>query len=171
MKNILNFPILQAIGLSENEALVYQLLLDLGPKPAQTLVEPSGLGRGNLYNTLNSLKEKGLIAEQSGTKKVYQAVDPENLRKLAKTQVISAQETLNQLEATLPTLKSAFRLITHKPVLRVFEGIDGLKDIYKEILEAGQPIYSLVGTDAPAPELFKWLRGTYVQKRVASGIS
>lgn len=170
MTNPIHFPILQAIGLNENEALVYQLLLESGPKPAQNLIEPSKLGRGNLYNTLNALKEKGLIMEESGTKKIYQAVDPENLRKLAKTQVISAQETLNQLESTLPALKSTFRLITKKPTFRIFEGIDGMKEIYKEILETGQPIYSLVGTDTPAPELIKWLRGTYVQKRIASNL-
>ncbi|MDA1038231.1 MAG: hypothetical protein O2877_00905 [bacterium] len=170
MTTSIHYPILQAIGLNENEALVYQLLLELGPKPAQNLIEPSGLGRGNLYNTLNALKEKGLIMEESGTKKIYQAVDPENLRKLAKTQVISAQETLNQLESTLPTLKSAFRLITKKPTFRIFEGIEGIKDVYKEMLQANQPIHSLVGLGDASKELNKWLHTYYIKERLKRGI-
>lgn len=170
MSHSLHYPILKAIGLNENEALVYQILLELGQKPAQELIEPSSLSRGNLYNTLNSLKEKGLILEESGTKKTYQAIDPEQLRTLAKTKVLSAQETLNQLESTLPSLKSAFRLITKKPTFRVFEGIDGIKQIYNEILEEEKTIYSLVGPDAPADELFQWLRTIYLTKRIKKNI-
>lgn len=170
MSHDLHYPILKAIGLNENEALVYQLLLELGPKPAQELIEPSGLGRGNLYNTLNSMKVKGVVTEEISKKTIYKAVDPETLRTLAKTRVLEAQETLNQLEATLPSLKSAFRLITKQPTFRIFEGVNGIKKVYREILFQKEPIYSLVGPDAPAPELYAWLRGAYLRERVASGI-
>lgn len=170
MQHSLHFPILKEIGLNENEALVYQILLELGPKPAQELVEPSGLSRGNLYNTLNSMKYKGVVSEEVGTKTIYTAVDPETLRTLAKTNVLEAQETLNQLESTLPSLKSAFRLITKKPLFRVFEGVEGIKKIYSEILAEDKPIYSLIGPDAPAPELYTWLRSSYLKKRVSAKI-
>ena len=134
MQHKLHFPILKELGLNENEALVYQILLESGPKPALDIIEPSGLGRGNLYNTLNSMKLKGVVSEEIGKKTIYTATDPENLRTLAKTNVLSAQETLNQLESTLPSLKSAFLLITKKPLFRMFDGIDGIKKIYAEIL-------------------------------------
>lgn len=53
-----HYPILTSLGLTENEAVLYQLLLELGPKPANELLKPSGLQRGNLYNTLTRLKER-----------------------------------------------------------------------------------------------------------------
>ncbi len=165
-----HYPILAELGINAAEALVYELLLELGPKTAQELLSPSGLGRGNLYNTLTSLKKKGLVLEEPGRKTVYKAVDPEALRALARARLTAAQELHRQLEATLPTLKSHYQLITKKPTFRVFEGIEGLKDIYRETLKSGEPIYALVGPEAPDPRLYRWLTTRYVKERVRLNI-
>lgn len=170
MTHELHFPILTQLGLNESEALVYEIMLELGPNPATSLIKPSGLGRGNLYNVLTSLKEKGLITEKVGKKTVFTASDPETLRILAKGKLSSMQEILNQLDATMPKLKSNYQLITKKPTFRVFEGIEGIKSIYLETLAQDQPIFALVGPDDPHPELYSWLTKTYTKKRVLAKI-
>jgi len=165
-----HFPILSQLGINDSEALVFELLLELGPKPAQDLLVPSGLGRGNLYNVLSSLKKKGLIFEESGVKTVFKAADPEVLRGIARAKVAASHDLLSQLSAAMPTLKSQFNLVTKRPTVRMFEGIDGLKDIYRETLGDKKPIFALVGPDDPAPELFRWLSKTYGSSRAEKGI-
>jgi len=165
-----HFPILSQLGINESEALVFELLLELGPKPAQDLLVPSGLGRGNLYNVLTSLKKKGLVFEEFGVKTVFKAADPEILRGLAKAKVAASQDLLGQLSATLPTLKSQYNLVTKRPTVRMFEGLEGIKEVYLEILKDNQTIFSIVGPDTPSNELFRWLKNRYMKERIEKGI-
>lgn len=162
--------ILQKLGLSPNEAKIYEMLLVKGESKAIDLVPESGLGRGNVYNVLTTLKKKGLVLEGEGKKTLFTAANPETLRTLAKSQILSAEDLYSRFESTLPDLKSLFQLITNKPAFRVFEGVEGMKEIYLETLRAKEPIYALVGPDAPEPSLYKWLTTTYVKKRLAEGI-
>lgn len=170
MPHEIHFPILLELGLNSSEVQIYEVLLETGPKPAAELVKLTDLGRGNTYNVLNALKEKGLVIEESGKKAVFRAVDPERLRILAKARMESAQNLYSQLDSTLPSLKSHFNLITKKPAFRVFEGVDGMKEVYETMLKTGQPIYSLIGPPAQETTLLKWLRGPYLKKRVQAEI-
>lgn len=170
MNHQVHFPILSQLGLNQSEALVYELLLELGPKNAQELVTPSGLGRGNVYNVLTSLISKGLVIEEDKKKTIYKAVDPEVLRGLAQQKMTSAESLFQQLEVTLPSLKSHYSLITKKPTIRFFEGEKGIKELHKEMLREGKPILAIVGPDAPPKNLDRWLRTVYVNERVKRGI-
>ncbi len=171
MAHEIHYPILQQLGINQSEALVYEILLELGPKTASDLVAPSGLGRGNVYNTLTTLKDKGLVIEETGKKTLFKALDPEHLRILAKNKLHVAQELMNQLEATLPALKSQYSLITKRPTFRVFEGIEGIKEAYKFMIGVGDTIYSLVGLGDSPPELSNWFNSYYIPKRVKRAIS
>ncbi len=170
MPHEIHFPILLELGLNSSEVQIYEVLLEYGPKPAAELVKLTDLGRGNTYNVLTSLKEKGLVIEETGKKTVFRAVDPERLRGLAKARLESVQNLYSQLDSTLPSLKSHFNLITKKPAFRVFEGVSGMKEVYQTILKTGQPIYSLIGPPAQETTLLKWLRGSYLKQRVAAQI-
>ena len=125
MPHDLHFPILAQLGINPSEALVYELLLELGPKPAQDLITPSGLGRGNLYNVLTSLKKKGLVSEVEGKKTVFTAAPPNKLQSLLEAE----QKRISQISAALgsimPLLSSEFHLSTGKPVIQVYEGLEG----------------------------------------------
>ncbi len=170
MPHKIHYPILFQLGLSQSEAQIYEILLELGPKTAQELIEPSGLSRGNVYNILTSLKDKELVFEEKDKKTIYRAVNPEILRALAKAKLNSAQHLLRQLETTMPDLKSQYQLITKTPTFRVFEGVDGLKKVYQEMLTTGEPIYSLVGPPAKETKLVRWLRRTYLKERLKKQI-
>lgn len=170
MPHEIHFPILSQLGINSSEALVYELLLELGPKTAQELLPSSGLGRGNLYNVLTSLKKKSLVFEEVGAKTLFKANNPEVLRVLAEAKMSSAKDLVHQLSAALPTLKSQYQLITKRPTLRTFEGIGGLKSIYNETLDDNQTIYALVGPDEPAPELYRWLMKKYGPARAVKKI-
>lgn len=121
----LHFPILKEIGLSENEALLYELLVESGPKKASELVEPSGIGRGNVYNVLHDLRAKELVTVREGKFQLYEAKDPSALEPFLERK----REELGRIESafasTVRDLNSHFNLSTGKPAIQIFEGLDG----------------------------------------------
>lgn len=166
----LAYPILKDLGLNENEALIYELLLQYGPQGGAELTEKSRIGRGNVYNTLTTLKTKGLVEEESGTKTLYKPMDPEQLRTLAKLQQASAEAVTEQIISVLPSLKSAYRLFTVQPTVRAFEGIEGLKEMYRETLRDNQTVYAYVSPDEPDVRIYRWLTTNYVQERIKTNL-
>ena len=47
---------LQSAGLTAGEAEIYEILLNLGPAPAQSILKKTALKRGNVYNILAGLE-------------------------------------------------------------------------------------------------------------------
>jgi sugar-specific transcriptional regulator TrmB len=143
-----HFPILKELGLTETEALLYELLIELGPKPARDLVEPAKIGRGNVYNGLTQLQHKGFVTIKQGNKQVYEAVDPSKLLSL----LVLEQERLRQLESSfasaLPQLSSTFNLSTGKPAIQVFEGIEGFEKALEDSLTTKGEILTYVDLEA-----------------------
>lgn len=102
MKHTSHLSILKDIGLSETEALTYEVLLEEGPASAAKIAASTGVGRGIAYAALTTLQEKGLIIERKGERTRYAAADPERLRKLA-------DALRKRIEAAIPGLRSMYR--------------------------------------------------------------
>ncbi len=70
MKELINF------GFTANEITVYEKLLQFEQASATTLAKEAGVANSKIYNLLARLKEKGLVFEVEGEKRLYQAKDP-----------------------------------------------------------------------------------------------
>lgn len=120
---------LETFGFNEKEAHVYVTLLELGAAPMSRIVKKSGLKRTTLYDTLETLKKRGFVSvtKQNG-RAVYLPEDPRTIGdKLDEQQI-----TFNKI---LPELLSITNTFQKKPIIRFYEGIDGLKDIYTDCLK------------------------------------
>ena len=77
--------ILQKLGLSPNEAKIYETLLSLDSANVSTIAVKSKIHRRNVYDCINKLIEKGLVSELSlDTEKQFKAVNPNRLLALVK---------------------------------------------------------------------------------------
>src|SRR3989344_4179059 len=56
---------LEKIGLTKNESIVYLTLVKSGTIKTAEILKKSGLNSGRIYDTLESLKHKGLISESN----------------------------------------------------------------------------------------------------------
>ncbi len=126
---------LQQLGLSQNEAKVYEALLNLKEAPVQSIALKAGVHRRNAYDALAKLQEKGLVAELfvRGEKHV-KALDPERLANL-----IREQET--RLGAILPDLKAAYRFEEQEEEAYLHKGIQGFKNYLQLILDTKETAY------------------------------
>ena len=162
---------LKHIGLSENEAKVYLAMLELGPSPVLEIASKAGINRPTAYAQIETLKKMGLISMQTkGKKQLYIAEDPDQLEFLIDREKKDLEQKREELNAVLPDLKAMFDLAGEKPVVRYFEGKEGLLKIQEEFLKVkNKTIYALYDVDGVL-KLFPKHHDTYTPRRVAKNI-
>lgn len=171
IEGIMSLSFLQTIGITQTESLLYELLLKLGEVPITTLIRESDLKRPTVYKALHSLTKKGLITQRDIQKKLHvRPESPNKLQELVDKQFKLIEESKHNLNAILPTLALSYTHSTDKPVVRIYEGVEGLKEIYEDLLIVEKPISAVLQAATVEPELYDWLTTTFVKKRVKAKI-
>lgn len=148
-KNVI-LDTLKRIGLGENEAVLYQILLENPKISIANLTKKSPYTRTMLYYIIENLAKMGLIEEyQEQRHKVYEAANPLKLLQMVEEKVTEIRQQKKVVEDLLPDLQSMFRLALNKPNIRFFEGKKGIKAALAETLRAPSKEYmSIVDVDA-----------------------
>jgi sugar-specific transcriptional regulator TrmB len=165
MPHDIHYPILKKLGLSEPEVHIYEILMENGRMFARELVDPSGLSRGNVYNVLNDLEDKGLVRTIKGKKTTYEAIDPSNLRSLLEKKEREIKNLKQQFENVLPELASDYNLSTGKPAIEFYEGIEGVKEAVKETIQDKTEILTYVDISALQGKIAE-VEAEYIEERV-----
>ncbi len=130
----LDTALLHSIGLTKPEVAIYLAALELGEATVQELSRKSGIKRTSIYNFIDKLKDRQIIMETRRKKRsVFSAANPHQLIELGKVR-------LRELEHFLPQLLAINNRSLKKPRVTFHEGIEGIKDVYNDMLEQGQPI-------------------------------
>lgn len=159
------------LGLTPEQATIYQSLLENGPQGASSLAKTTSVQRTYIYNISKQLLSLGLIKEEKrGKTTVFTALSPDYLLNLAETQKIKVEQARISLESILPDLKKKYAVSETKPVVTYYEGLEGIKKVYLDTLKDQQPIYALVQTSAVDPDVYSWVTQTYVKRRVQAKI-
>lgn len=125
-------------GLTQKEAEVYLTLLQGGEATADQLAKSSKLNRSTTYVQIKSLSEYGLVSTfKRGKKTFFAAESPNNLARILeqrKQQIVIQEAEVSQL---VPELLKMFGSAVDRPVVRVFEGKEGLVSMRNSILDSG----------------------------------
>lgn len=144
---------LHQLGIEEKQAQVYLACLELGSATIHELAEKSGVKRTSIYNFLSEMKQAGLVSEiKQGKKILLVAENPHILIQRAKNQV-------KKVEEMLPEMMSIFNQPGNKPKVRYFEGQDGLRHAWDDMLASGEDIYGFSDYEkiyTSFPEDFLW---------------
>jgi HTH-type transcriptional regulator, sugar sensing transcriptional regulator len=117
---------LQKIGLSEKEAKIYLAALELGEDTVSNIAKKAEIKRPTAYVILEELVAKGYVSEKPKHKgSTYIAESPENLKSILK-------EKEKAFGEALPFLRAMYNVEKGKPQVRVYEGIEGMKQIYTQ---------------------------------------
>lgn len=131
--------ILQNLGLDNKEAKIYLALLELGSGTVQEVAKKSGVKRTNIYNFIGPLKEKNIISEVIENEKII--LIPENPSILVKR----AEKNFQEINTALPELMGIFNTPGGKPKVRYYEGVEGLRKGWDDLLETqtkGAKVYA-----------------------------
>lgn len=124
------------IGLEPKEAEVYLSVLKLGKASITDIAKTSDIKRTTVYEYVNKLTKDGLFHKTAqGKRMVYVAEDPAKLIKLL-------EHKRKQADSILQDLQDIYATASHKPHIKLYEGIDGIRSIYDEISNTPQTVYS-----------------------------
>lgn len=146
-------PILHSLGLLESEITVYLAGLEHGAGTILDYAKQTRLSRQAIYTAIDSLTKRGLVSSSlRGKKRYFASEHPEKLLAYARRHTEEMQSNITDLERVLPEL--ALQMGGDKPVVKVFEGKEGIKAIvedmrqthFKEILEItdGDALYTVL---------------------------
>lgn len=128
---------LQKIGLSDKEAKVYLAALELGDTPVQAISKKAGVNRATTYIVLESLAKKGLCSKyDKAGKTMFLANRPEAITSIFEIQKNEIEERKRYFDAILAQLKSVTNKDSNKPVIRFFEGKEGIRNAHDEFVQS-----------------------------------
>lgn len=140
-------PQLKAAGLSDNEAKVYLAMLELGPAPVQEIAAKAGINRPTAYAQIEAMKKMGLVSTQTkGKKTLYNPESPEQLKTILDKERVRLDQRNSELEKVLPDLTSLFATKDSKPVVRYFEGVEGIHKMQKEVLKSREKMIRAISS-------------------------
>lgn len=133
MKDRQLIQILQETGLTEKEALVYSSSLSLGPSSVLSIAKEAGVRRSTVYSVIESLRQKQLMRKEvRGIKEYYSAEDPERLKMVL-------ENRHEKLLKILPELGALYRLEGAESVIKYYEGVESLKNVYLSMISTVKP--------------------------------
>lgn len=131
----MHLDILTEIGLSQNEAKIYETLLEEGESTVSNLSNKSKIHRRNIYDSMNRLIEKGLVFQVIGRgENLYKPVEPNKLMELV-------DEKRMKLEKAMPDLIDEYQSKPHLEAAYIYKGIEGFKNYLRDILSVQEDAY------------------------------
>lgn len=120
---------LEDIGLAEKHAKVYLSALECGGDVASAIAKKAGTERVNTYYILEQLAKEGLVySGLKNGKRIYVAHSPKKLALLAEAK-------LRMVKGIIPELLRFESLNQTRPIVKFYEGVDGIKEVFNETLE------------------------------------
>ena len=131
----MNQQILEELGLSPNEAKIYETLIERGESSISDIAVNSKIHRRNAYDVMQRLINKGLCFQIfSAGENTYSAVDPDKLTELL-------AEKQEKLTGMLPGLKKKFHASFAAEEAYIYRGREGQKNIFRDMLRVGEDSY------------------------------
>ncbi len=130
MENTQLLSALQETGLTDKEARVYLAMIELGESSIIPIAERAGIKRTTVYNYLESFRQLGLISMVVRNRRQhYIAASPARLKEIMEAR-------LRKVDDVVPLLFSLYKQEDAKPSVQMFEGVEGIKEVFRLSLEA-----------------------------------
>ena len=134
------------IGLNQSESKIYLELLRIGPQAVSVLAKRVSHNRTSTYSILRTLESKGLIGSYTNSNgKIFLANDPNSLVALIDRQCRTFDYYRNDILAVMPKFRELTAgLDLKKPVISYFDGLEGVKHVMYDALNAQGNFYAYI---------------------------
>ena len=158
-------------GLGEKEAKVYLALLELEIANVNDIAKKAGINRSSAYVTLESLQKRGLVSiSDDKSVRQYIATSPEAILRIAEDRAINQENTRRRIEEIIPEMKALFKGTKKKPLVKVFEGKEGLIAAFEDTLNNREKLVRVTSSVGNLGRLLPDYLPEYVKKRFQLGI-
>ena len=154
---------LQSYGFSDKEARVYLTCLELGSSIASTIARRAEVNRWTTYSILEDFKRRGIVSQNIQHEVQYFSVLPPDA--LFKRE----EEKYEKMKSALPELLAITQKYGSRPRTQFFEWLEGIKQIFGEVLEEGktmkEPYLTFVGTNHIDPRVEEYITQEFIPQR------
>jgi len=124
-------PILKLAGFNQSEAKIYLTCLEIGASSAWDIYLKSGIKRPTCYAVLDNLVADGIASKSfDGKRTIFSVVQPQEL-------LLTIDNRKNEFKESLPLFDAVASQSMEKPKIRIYEGIEGVRQAY--MLSHAQP--------------------------------
>ncbi|MDP2749297.1 MAG: helix-turn-helix domain-containing protein [Nanoarchaeota archaeon] len=154
---------LKNAGLTDSEAKIYLVLLDLGPSLAGMVARRSGIHRRTVYDILDRLVEKGLVGYmRTNNRNYYETTEPIKLMELLR-------EKEEEMSGILPELELSHKQSKEKQETNFYKGKEGIRIIFEDQIKEGKEIL-VFGESNLASDVLRYYLPKYNKKRIEKKI-
>ena len=157
---------LKLIWLRENEVTVYLALLKLGTTHVGRIVIETQLPKSSIYDALEQLMERGLANKYiHGKTTKFTAEDPEKITHILAQEAKTVKKKQVLFDQILPELYGMTNNEGILPKVRMFQGVEGMREVLNDSLTAREIPYTYVNPE-DMEKYFKSINDPYVKKRI-----
>ncbi len=157
-------------GFEPSVAEIYTILVESGELSVGHIVEKSKLSRAGAYDALNLLLAQGYLEyRKEGRNAFYKAVHPDKLFGLIEERKRESALLEDEMKNAIKSLTGAYNLSQNKPGVRFFEGIEGVREVIFDSLQAEGEILTFLDVGA-TQKYIEDINRDYVKERVRLGI-
>ena len=162
--------LLEQFGFSGKEAKVYLTCLELGQAPVSSIARNVGEQRVTTYAIIKKLVARGIMQSViKGNSTFYTVIEPNELLQTRETKV-------QKFKDKIPELLAMSGKFNNRPKVQFYEGIEGLKYAYNQIITTGEdekensyfPVF--LGTTDIDPAFHSYLMEEFVPRRSESKV-
>lgn len=135
--------IAQKAGLTASQAKVYIALIKEDELTPAQMAEFSGESRENCYSIAKRLVELSLAEKTDGRKTTYRALNPSALQSLAENRRRIIQRNEVYVKQNIDSMMQLFYANSEMPGAHTIEGMDGIREVYNDMLHTKDDIYFL----------------------------
>lgn len=164
--------ILKKLDLTEKEIKIYLATLRTGLARVTSIAQKADFSRSTAYNILHSLKKKGFVKMVNKADiQYFSPLEPRNIIDLLKRKETEVKEKITTVEKYLPQLEAIANPNFNIPAVSFYEGIEGIKQIYENILKSkNETTYAALSLDNIAIEIKNWLIKVFTPRKIKKGI-
>jgi sugar-specific transcriptional regulator TrmB len=158
---------LSALGLTPEQAIIYEFLMHKGISRATTISEMTDLKRGITYKILDQLTEMGLIKkiDREGAITLFAPEHPRKLEQTVEESKQKADQAQAALDGILGPLSSQFNLLKGKSNVQFYEGLEGIKKAAFNSLQSQTEILAYIDSET-VDKRYGPINKEYVQRRL-----
>jgi len=139
---------LKILGLNDEDIAVYLAILTLGKSTVTDIARKSAIKRTTIYNYLDNLLKFGLIFKTVDKKRTYYCPEsPNKIKNVLEKQKTAIDDKKEKISLVIPELEKLYSGSFNKPRISFYEGQEGLREVYWQILDTSKTVYSIFSPD------------------------
>lgn len=140
--------VLVGAGLSQNQARLYQLLLQKGNLQPGRVPRYMDISRPQAYKLLQDLVDLGVVTkdEPPGKPAYYSPTHPFAVQEILRKRKEELEIATTAVEGVMGSLISEYTTASRLPGVRIISDTIGPSELYKDILQEGEDLYLIRST-------------------------